>query len=152
MPPQNPALEYYQSLFPQQDAANKPNAEIDPVIREIRRDRNDEIRRSMLQSGSPDTIGRATRLGREFDIAPGLVEDRLDEAEKGLAVRKFLTLAERYPAIGKFAVANPRGAATAADDYDSLSLLGKVWRSTKETVAGIGPSVASGVYAGGASV
>ncbi|WP_054589879.1 hypothetical protein [Sphingopyxis macrogoltabida] len=146
MPPTLPGLDYYDKRYRQRTPANQPVARIDPVEVEMRRDRDRQTRLDLLLSASPDTVGRATTIGREIGVPPLDVEDRLPEAQKGRDVRRFMAMAERYPAIGKWAVAQPRGAAAASDDWDSLSLLGKAWRSTRETVTGIGPSLISGLF------
>lgn len=149
MPPTLPGLDYYDQRYRQRKPANQPVARIDPVEAQMRRERDDQTRLDLLLSASPDTVGRATAIGKEIGVPPLTVEDRLPEAEKGRDVRRFMTVAERYPAIGKWAVAQPRGAAAASDDWDSLSLLGKAWRAARETVTGLGPSLMSGMYSMG---
>ncbi|BBB13659.1 acetyltransferase [Sphingopyxis sp. FD7] len=151
MPPTLPGLDYYDRLYSRRKPANEPVARIDPIEADMRRERDQKTRLDLLLSGSPETIGRATALSREIGVPPLDVEDRLAEAEKGRDVRRFMSVAERYPAVGKWAVAQPRGAAAASDDWDSLSLLGKAWRSTRETVTGIGPSLMAGLYSVGES-
>ena len=146
MPPALPGLDYYDQQFRQPKTPNEPVARIDPVEAEMRRERDRQTRLDLLLTASPDTVGRATTIGREIGVPPLDVESRLPEAEKGRDVRRFMSVAERYPAVGKWAVAQPRGAAAATDDWDSLSLLGKAWRSTRETVTGIGPSIAAGLF------
>ncbi len=146
MPPTLPGLDYYDQRYRQRKPANEPVARIDPIEAEMRRERDSRTRLDLLLSSSPATVGKATTIGREIGVSPLQVEDNLPDAERGRDVRRFMSMAERYPAIGKWATANPRGAAAASDDWDSLSLLGKAWRSTRDTVTGLGPSLMSGVY------
>lgn len=146
MPPTLPGLDYYDQRYRQRTPANEPVARIDPVEAEMRRERDRQTRLDLLISASPDTVGRATSIGKEIGVPPLQVEDSMADAVRGRDVRRFMSVAERYPAIGKWAVAQPRGAAAASDDWDSLSLLGKAWRSTRETVTGLGPSLMSGLY------
>lgn len=149
MPPTLPGLDYYDQRFRQRTPANEPVARIDPVEAEMRRERDRQTRLDLLLSSSPETVGRATSIGKEIGVPPLQVEDSMADAVRGRDVRRFMSVAERYPAIGKWAVAQPRGAAAASDDWDSLSLLGKAWRSTRETVTGLGPSLMSGLYSMG---
>ena len=146
MPPTLPGLDYYDQRYRQRKPSNEPIARIDPVEAEMRRERDNRTRLDLLLTSSPETVGRATSIGREIGVSPLQVEDRLPEAERGRDVRRFMTMTELYPAMGKWAVANPRGAAAASDDWNSLSLLGKAWRSTRDTVSGLGPSLMSGLY------
>ena len=146
LPPPLPGLDHYDRLYGGRKPANEPVARIDPVEAEMRRERDARTRLDLLLSASPETVGRATSIGREIGVAPLQVEDRMAEAERGRDVRRFMSVAEQYPAIGKWAVAQPRGAAAASDDWDSLSLLGKAWRSTREFATGLAPSLLSGVY------
>ncbi|ALC13838.1 MuF-C-terminal domain-containing protein [Sphingopyxis sp. 113P3] len=145
MAPPLPGLDYYDQRF-RSRPANEPVARIDPIEAEMRRERDRQTRLDLLLSASPDTVGRATTIAKEIGVPPMHVEDRLAEAEKGRHVRRFMSVAERYPAIGKWAVTQPRGAAAASDDWDSLSLLGKTWRSTREVATGIFPSLSSGLF------
>lgn len=146
MPPTLPGLDYYDQRFRRRQPANEPVARIDPVEAEMRRERDRQTRLDLLISSSPDTVGRATAISREIGVPPLQVEDSMADALRGRDVRRFMSVAEQYPAIGKWAGAQPRGAAAASDDWDSLSLLGKAWRSTRETVTGLGPSLMTGLY------
>lgn len=152
MPPTLPGLDYYDQRYRQRKPDNEPVARIDPIEAEMRRERNERTRLDLLMTTSPETVGRATTISREIGVPPLDVEDRMADAERGRDVRRFMTVAERYPAIGKWAATQPRGAAAASDDWDSLSLLGKAWRSTRETVTGIGPSLAAGLFSAGESM
>lgn len=151
MPPQNPALDYYYERYKSR-RSDRPVAQINPVDGAIDEMRDRRIRQSLLRGGSPDVIGRATTLSRELDVEPLLLEDRIGEAERGRDVRRFMSMTERYPAIGKWAVQQPRAAATAVDDFDSLSLLGKAWRTSREIVTGIGPSLSAGLFSAAESM
>ncbi|OHD00902.1 MAG: hypothetical protein A2885_13430 [Sphingopyxis sp. RIFCSPHIGHO2_01_FULL_65_24] len=152
MPPTLPGLDYYDQRYRQRKPANEPVSRIDPLEAEMRRERDRQTRIDLLTSSSPDTVGRASTMAREIGASPLQVEDNFADAARGRDVRRFMTMAERYPAIGKWATANPRGAAAASDDYDSLSTLGRAWRSTSETVTGLGPMLMSGVYSAAGQV
>jgi hypothetical protein len=151
LPPQNPAFTDYYQRFRQSVAKPQPAPEpepisADPYVSELRRMREEEVRRNLLLGGSPEAMGKALSLGRELDVPPALVVDRLADAERGRDVARWGALQERYPAIGKWAVSNPPASVVARDDWDSLSLLGKAWRSVRETVGGLGGTLEAGAY------
>lgn len=139
-----PSLQYYDDLYNKRKA-NKPVAQIDGLDREIARMRNQEIKENLFLSASPDTVARVNRISRETGELPLLVEDRINDYEKSLVNSKFVQVAEDNPGIAKWAVNNPRGAAAAADDWESLSMLGKAW----ETIKGIPPSLKVSLYRAG---
>jgi len=140
-----PSLQYYDDLYNKRKA-NKPVAQIDGLDRELARMRNTEIKENLFLSASPDTVARVNRIARETGELPLLVEDRINDYEKSLVNSKFVQVAEDNPGIAKWAVNNPRAAAAAADDWESLSLFGKAW----ETIKGIPPSLKVGLYRAGA--
>lgn len=141
-----PSLQYYDDLYNKRKA-NKPVAQIDGLDHEIARMRNTEIKENLFLSASPDTVARVNRIARETGELPLLVEDRINDYEKSLVNSKFVQVAEDNPGIAKWAVNNPRAAAAAADDWESLSMVGKAWR----TVENIGSSLKVGLYRFGAS-
>ncbi len=134
-----PSLEYYDEQY-RKRKTNKPVASFDPLGIELKRERDREIRESLFLSASPDTVARVSKVSRETGEPPLLVEDRVDAYEKSVANDRFMMTVEQYPALGKWAVNNPRGAAAAADDWDSLSLMGKAWQGVKN----VGSSVKVG--------
>lgn len=94
---------------------------------EMRKERDAQVRQAIEASPNPDQVARGTRVAREAGVPPLMVDNRLDEAERGLNAQKLTGMMERYPAIGKWAATNPRGAATAQDDHQSLGILGSAW-------------------------
>lgn len=140
-----PSLQYYDDLYNKRKA-NKPVAQIDGLDREIARMRSSEIKENLFLSASPDTVARVNRIARETGELPLLVEDRINDYEKSLVNSKFMQVADDNPGIAKWAVNNPRAAAAASDDWESLSMVGKAWRS----VENIGYSLKVGLYRAGA--
>lgn len=140
-----PSLQYYDDLYNKRKA-NKPVAQIDGLDREIARMRSNEIKENLFLSAPPDTVARVNRVARETGELPLLVEDRINDYEKSLVNSKFMQVADDNPGIAKWAVNNPRAAAAAADDWESLSMVGKAWRA----VESIGSSLKVGLYRAGA--
>ena len=103
----------------------------DPLADELAKERNREIREGLFLSASPDTIARVNRVSRVTGEPPVLVEDRVDAYEKSITSDRFMGVVQEHPSIAKWAVNNPRGAAAAVDDWDSLSMLGKAWQGIK---------------------
>ena len=75
-----------------------------------------------------------------------MVEDNLDEYERGQNTEKFVAWANRYPAAQRYMVANPRAAATAQDDHKSLGLLGEAWEVLKAIPRASGAALGAGTY------
>lgn len=105
--------------------------------REMRAERNGRVREVVDTAVAPEQIARETQVARRAGVPPLQVVD-VAAAERGLQVRDFTSLAERYPAMGRFALANPRGAAAAVDDSESLGLLGGAWDFLKNAPGRIG--------------
>lgn len=99
---------------------------VDPVDAEIERIRAEQIRRDVEQAPNPDDLAKRDRLAREAGVEPYQIDDT-GGVERSLQTRDFARMAERYPAIGKFASSNPRNAALAQDDSESLGLIGAAW-------------------------
>ena len=64
----------------------------------------------------------------------------LDGAERAQSANRLTKVLGQYPALGRWAADNPRGAAAASDDHESLGMLGKAFGSLK---AGFAESAAS---------
>lgn len=116
------------------------------LAQEMRRERDTQIRQTIESSPNPDQVARGTRVAREAGVPPLMVDGRLDEAERGLNAQKLTGMMERYPAIGQWAVNNPRAAATAQDDHEALGLLGGAWDWIKRIGRGAGGNLAAGSY------
>ena len=140
-----PMFPYYDEQYNKRKA-NKPAATITTAGEAARILRNNEIRDNLFLSASPDTVARVNRIARETGELPLLVEDRINDYEKSLVNSKFVQVAGDNPGIAKWAVNNPRAAAAAADDWESLSMVGKAWRA----VENIGSSLKVGLYRAGA--
>ena len=104
----------------------------------LRRMEEDRIRRGIIDGPKPEAVARTTRLAREAGEAPGLVEGREDDYERARNADRMTQVLGKYPAFGRWASDNPRGAAAAADDHESLSIIGRAW----EVLAGRGQQLA----------
>lgn len=124
------------------------NNPTDPVGEELERMREQEIRATLVSLPKPEETARVTRLAREAEVNPTLVEGDPETVEQALRARRFTELARQYPAIGKFAVQNPRAAAAAQDDSESLGVLGSAWNGLKKLgsrIVGSGGMEAAGM-------
>ncbi len=108
------------------------------LAEEMRKERDRQVRDTILTAPSADQVARGTRIAREAGVPPLMVDGRLDEAEKGLNADRFAKVADAHPAIGKWAANNPRGVAAAQDDSESLGLLGRAWDTIKKAPARVG--------------
>lgn len=97
----------------------------DPVGDALQGIQGDETFATLRRSPPPQKIARTTQLAREAQDSPFNVEGREDEVETSLQARRFADLAERYPAIGKFASEDVRAAAMARDDTDAIRRVAK---------------------------
>lgn len=104
----------------------------------MRKERDRQIKQGLIAAPPPDAVARTSRVAREVGSPPAHVEGDEDAAERLSQTARLSSLAERYPAIGKFAVNNPRGIAAARDDAKSLSLLGRAWEGIKTVRARVG--------------
>lgn len=93
-------------------------------------DRDNQLRLHTMESPAPDQVARQTRIAREANVAPAMVED-LDGAERAQNANRMTKVLGRYPAFGRWAADNPRGFVTAQDDHKALSLLGDAWEGLK---------------------
>lgn len=137
MPTPFPELEPY---LPGARQPRKPSTSTAPstwLDREMERQRDEQIRDGLLSAPAPDAVARTERVARDTGSSIVDVQGNEDAAERGLQVRKMVDMASQYPAIGKWAAQNPRGAAMATDDYDSLSALGKAWDWVKKGAASL---------------
>ena len=120
----------------------------DPVTDTLASMRAEDARRTVLEAGKPDDVARVTRVAREAGENPALVDGAADEYEKALQARRFGDVAASNPAIGRWAVANPRGAAAAADDHQSLGVIGQAWAGLKEFASGVPGALEAGFQSG----
>lgn len=116
----------YAERFNRPRRAPEPSP-VDPVGAEIERMREEHVQATLTALPEPDQAARVTRLAREAEVEPFAVEDDTASVEAALRARRFTALTRAYPAIGKFAVQNPRGAAAAQDDHEALGVLGTAW-------------------------
>lgn len=122
--------------MPQQDWFEPPPAPPssgDPYLDELRERTRTEITAAAMRGGNAVEIARANALARVHPgIAPDTVQRNLPAFEARERARNIGSLVDRYPAIGKWAAANPQIASSAADDHESLGLLGSVWDTVKK--------------------
>lgn len=116
-------FDYYERLR-RQSPAGAPS---DPVAETLSTMRAASARQTVLESPPPDDVARVNRVARDTGEPTALIEGNVDRYEKSIAANQVGDLTQQYPAIGKWAAQNPRGLAMAADDYESLSILGKAW-------------------------
>ena len=95
----------------------------------------------------PDHVARSNEMARTFKLPPTIADSALPDLEKQHAINRTQEVARQYPAVGRWA-SDPRNAAVAADDYESLGLLGKGFYGLKNT----GASIKAGLYTGTASL
>lgn len=100
---------------------------VDPVSETLATMRANDARMTILESGSPDDVARVTKVARETGENPALVDGNTDLYEKSLQAQRFGKLAQDQPSVARWAAANPRGAAAAADDTKALGILGTAW-------------------------
>jgi hypothetical protein len=127
-----PELESY---LPGARQPRQPSTSLPPstwLDREMERQRDAQIRDGLISAPAPDAVARTEKLARDTGSSVAEVQGNEDAAERGMQVRNLVDLAGKHPAIGQWASANPRGAAMATDDYNSLSVLGKAWDWVKK--------------------
>jgi hypothetical protein len=116
-------------------AARLPAEPNDPVNSTVTKLRAEQAGNDILRSPPPDTVARVTRLSRDEQIPPPMVEGREDEIEQSQRVRTFTDLVSRSSVLGRWAVENPRGAVAASDDTENLGMLGNAWADLKRLPA-----------------
>ena len=128
-----------------------PRGEVEGwLAEEMRKERDSEVRRTIVTAPPAEQVARETRLAREANVSPAMIAGRADEVERARNADKLIGLAERYPAIGRFAAANPRGAVAAQDDAKSLGLLGEAFDGLKRLgKAAVGQLDAGRLWAAG---
>lgn len=130
-------FDYYERQRRQTRAATAP----DPVAATLANMRASDARQTILESGAPDEVARVTRVARAAGENPAEVDGNTEAYEKALTAKRFAEIAERQPALGRWAANNPRGAAAAADDTDSLGILGSAWdilKNAPQRIVGAG--------------
>ncbi|MFC0204737.1 hypothetical protein [Novosphingobium soli] len=118
------------------------------IDREIARQRDEQIRDGLTIAPPPDAVARTEKIARETRSPIIDVMGNEDMAERSLQVRRMVDLAGRDKAVGRWAAQNPRGAAMASDDTDSLGLLGSAWADLKGFVSGIPGAFEAGMNRG----
>lgn len=109
----------------------------------MRRERDEQTRRNIIEAHTPDQMAQATTLARQMGAMPADVEGVVSEAEKSLRARKFGQLIDQHPTIGQWAAGDPRSAVAASDDTKSLGILGSAWDMLSKVPARV---FGSGVY------
>lgn len=138
---------YAERFNPRSQPLPSQNEAVDPVTAEIRRQRDRDLTLNIQLSPGPDAVAKATRVARQADVPPAYVEGREAEVQRDLDTRRLMEIANRFPAIGQWAAANPRGAIAASDDHKSLGILGGAWERIKEFGRGIPGALQSGYNA-----
>ncbi|PTR05689.1 MULTISPECIES: hypothetical protein [unclassified Novosphingobium] len=110
----------------------------DPLADAMRRERDAQTRRNIVEAQAPDQVAQATALARQMGAMPADVEGMVGEAEKALRANNFGKLIDQHPTIGEWAAGDPRSAVAASDDTKSLGILGSAWDMLKKLPGRIG--------------
>ncbi|WP_068092747.1 N-acetyltransferase [Novosphingobium rosa] len=140
--------DYYASLRRQQAAAP---ASSDPVAATLSAMNADTAHQAVLTSGDPAQIGRANQLGRQVGEHPAMIEDGLDDVQRGINAQGMAGMAQANPAIGQHLAQNPRTAAAAAGDHQWLNVLGQSWDHLTNTLPGVIDDIFQGTNNSGAN-
>lgn len=120
----------------------------DPLAAMIAEERDRDISFRIQQAPNAEAVSRANVLGRNLGLPAPVVDTDLSTFELQQNAEKMVSLGKEIGSFGRWA-SRPRNAEAAADDYDSLSLVGKGIYGLKTTgsylVSSI-PQVASGIY------
>jgi hypothetical protein len=123
----------------------------DPVASTVARLRQQDVGATLRRLPDPQAAARVNRLSRETQLPPAQVEGREDEIEQSRRAATFSDFLSTSTAMTRWAAANPRGAAAAQDDTESLGLLGGAWDFVKNApgrVVGAGGWGLSGMLSG----
>ena len=123
----NPYVELYRRH--REQSANPPRQQprgVSALEQDIIDHRDNEIRSTIMDAPAPDQVARETRVARTAGQPPAMVGD-IDFAEKATNAKRITQVFGRYPAFGRWAANNLRGAVTAQDDHEALGLLGRAW-------------------------
>lgn len=102
---------------------------------EMKRAREQEMKRTIVNSPAPDQVARVTRAARETGVPPLMIEGRIDEVERSRRADALNVVGAKYPAIGGALAANPRTAVAAQNDAESLGFIGQAWDTIKKLPA-----------------
>lgn len=89
-----------------------------PFDPQARRERDFAI--TVHTSPDAEQVAKVSRVARKAEVAPGLIEDQVDLALRGINIRDMTAVMRQFPVIGKFFENNPRAAVMAQDDSKSL--------------------------------
>jgi hypothetical protein len=140
--------DYYASLRRQQ-ATTPPTS--DPVAATLSAMNADTAHEAVLNGGDPAQIGRANQLGRQVGEHPSMIEDGLDDVQRGLNAQGMAGMAQANPFIGQHLAQNPRTAAAAAGDHQWLNVLGQSWDHLTNTLPGVIDDIFAGTNNSGAN-
>lgn len=117
--------DYYQTIRKQQQADDDPIGKAMSVLHA------DDTHAAVLNGGNPDQVARANQLAPQIGEHPALIEDRLDDVQRGLNAGALSKVAQDHPGLGQHLAANPRTATVAQGDHQSLGMLGRAWEFAK---------------------
>lgn len=127
----------------QSDGGSEIPAGVDPLDALLEQRKRQRASTQLLQSPDPETVAKANALARESGLPVNVVESDIASVQKRQAVDRFMRLGGKYPVIANWGNED-RNAALAVDDYDNLSVLGKLWYGAKNT----GSSLKAGLLVG----
>lgn len=108
-------------------AQQRSGATSDPVARAIGVMQDEQTRQAILNAPDPEKVARATRAARDLDMPPALIEDRLDDYEKGKRARAVSSLFNTYPVFSKWSEKDFRAVVAASDDTRALGKIGQAF-------------------------
>lgn len=127
----------------QSDGSTAIPSGVDPLDALLADRKKQRMSAQLLQSPDPETIAKANALARESNLPVNVVESNLPQVQKSQAVDRFMRLGGKYPIIANWGQQD-RNAAVAVDDYENLSIIGKLWYGAKN----FGGSLKAGLLTG----
>lgn len=104
----------------------RPASQIDTFLdREIRRDREDEVKKTIAANPPADKVARTTRLARQAGVPPMEVEGNEDLIEKAQNADLLSNVFNVMPMLGQYFSDNPRALVASQKDHKSIGLLGE---------------------------
>jgi len=136
------------NIFDYARRSDDSNIATDPVDDFFKQKRNAETSTFLMNAPDPDRTARVSKVSRETQLPTPVVDDSLDALEAKKQVERMVGLMNEYGAIGRWG-SDKRNVAVAADDYDSLSALGKIWYGVKNAPGMVVGALGAGTIGGG---
>lgn len=104
----------------------------DPLDDYFQSQQTDALRQTILAAPPPDAMAKQTQLAAANGVHPADVVGVESDAERAIRARNMGAVAQAHPAVGAWAVQNPRQAVAASDDHKSLGMLGQAWDAIQQ--------------------